>query len=37
MANYQAIRNELQTYDVELGTRPEIVVVTKADLRTPAK
>ena len=32
MANYRAIRTELETDDVELGRRPEIVVVTKADL-----
>ncbi|MCE5268789.1 MAG: GTPase ObgE [Planctomycetaceae bacterium] len=32
MANYRAIRAELETYDTQLGTRPEIVVVTKSDL-----
>jgi GTP-binding protein len=32
LANYRTIRDELQRYDVRLGQRPEIVVVTKADL-----
>ncbi len=32
LANYRAIRNELEMHDQELGQRPEIVVVTKADL-----
>jgi GTPase len=32
LANYQAIRAELEMYNAELGRRPEIVVVTKADL-----
>jgi GTPase len=32
LANYRAIREELEKYDAELGRRPEIVVVTKADL-----
>ena len=32
LANYKAIRAELELHDVELGRRPEIVVVTKADL-----
>ncbi|MBN1589293.1 MAG: GTPase ObgE [Pirellulales bacterium] len=32
LANYQTIRNELRQYDEALGRRPEIVVVTKADL-----
>ncbi|MBU4399353.1 MAG: GTPase ObgE [Planctomycetes bacterium] len=31
-ANYRAIRAELEMHDPELGRRPEIVVVTKADL-----
>ncbi|NLF07554.1 MAG: GTPase ObgE [Pirellulaceae bacterium] len=31
-ANYRAIRAELESHDPELGRRPEIVVVTKADL-----
>ncbi len=31
-ANYRAIRNELELHSAELGQRPEIVVVTKADL-----
>lgn len=32
LANYQTIRTELEMHDVELGRRPEIVAVTKADL-----
>ena len=32
LANYRAIRNELEQYDVDLVRRPEIVAVTKADL-----
>ena len=32
LANYRAIRSELEKYNAELGRRPEIVVVTKADL-----
>jgi GTP-binding protein len=32
LANYRAIRSELEMYDAELVRRPEIVVVTKADL-----
>ena len=32
LANYCTIRTELEQHDVELGRRPEIVVVTKADL-----
>jgi GTP-binding protein len=32
LANYHAIRAELELYDVALGQRPEIAVVTKADL-----
>lgn len=32
LANYHAIRAELEQYDPELGRRHEIVVVTKADL-----
>ncbi len=31
-ANYRAIRAELAAFDPELGRRPEIVAVTKADL-----
>ena len=31
-ANYRAIREELHKHDPELGERPEIVAVTKADL-----
>ena len=31
-ANYLAIRAELESHDPELGRRPEIVAVTKADL-----
>lgn len=30
--NYRAIHNEMLQYDHDLGTRPEIVVVTKAEL-----
>jgi GTP-binding protein len=32
LANYESIRNELRQYDESLLERPEIVVVTKADL-----
>ncbi len=32
VANYHAIRQELETYDHEVGTRPEILAVTKAEL-----
>ncbi len=32
LTNYRTIRAELEMYDAELGQRPEIVVVTKADL-----
>jgi GTPase len=32
LTNYRAIRAELEMYNPELGQRPEIVVVTKADL-----
>jgi len=32
LANYRAIREELQKHDPSLGERPEIVTVTKADL-----
>ena len=32
LANYRTIRDELEQYDVQLGQRPEIVAVTKADL-----
>lgn len=32
VANYRAIRDELEKYDPALGTRPEIPVITKADL-----
>lgn len=32
VANYRAIRRELEQYDVELGTRPEIVITTKCEL-----
>jgi GTP-binding protein len=34
LANYRTIRDELERYDVDLGRRPEIVAVTKADLPT---
>src|SRR5262249_28275396 len=32
LENYRVIRNELTRYSAELGQRPEIVVVTKAEL-----
>jgi GTPase len=32
LSNYRAIREELERFDEELGGRPEILVVTKADL-----
>jgi GTP-binding protein len=32
VANYQAIRNELRQYDPDLAQRPEIVVLSKAEL-----
>ena len=32
LANYQSIRRELEQYDVRLRERPEIVVVSKAEL-----
>jgi GTP-binding protein len=32
LANYRAIREELELHDAALGQRPEIAVVTKADL-----
>jgi GTP-binding protein len=32
LTNYQAIREELVLYDTSLGTRPEIVVVSKSEL-----
>ncbi|MEX0714121.1 MAG: GTPase ObgE [Pirellulales bacterium] len=32
LANYQVIRQELDRYDVSLGQRPEILVVSKAEL-----
>ncbi len=32
LANYRAIRSELELYNAELARRPEIVAVTKADL-----
>lgn len=32
LANYEAIRNELALYDANLAARPEIVVVSKAEL-----
>jgi len=32
VTNYHAIHAELEQYDVELGRRPEIIAVTKADL-----
>jgi GTP-binding protein len=32
LENYRAIRNELFRYNEQLGSRPEVVVVTKAEL-----
>ena len=32
LANYRAIREELVLHDASLGQRPEIVVVSKAEL-----
>ena len=32
LANYRAIRDELEQYDEALGRRPEVVAVTKSDL-----
>jgi GTP-binding protein len=32
LSNYQAIRDELVRYDASLGTRPEIVAVSKSEL-----
>ncbi|MBN2218065.1 MAG: GTPase ObgE [Pirellulales bacterium] len=32
ITNYRVIRDELEQYDAQLGRRPEIVAVTKADL-----
>jgi GTP-binding protein len=32
LANYRAIRDELERYDASLGTRPEIVVMSKCEL-----
>lgn len=32
LSNYRAIREELERFDEELGKRPEVLVVTKADL-----
>ena len=32
LANYRAIREELRQYDAQLAERPEIIVITKADL-----
>jgi GTPase len=37
LANYRAIRLELEMYNAELAHRPEIVVVTKADLPVAAE
>ncbi len=36
LANYHVIREELRRFDAALGQRPEIVVVTKADLPSAA-
>ncbi|MDZ4782982.1 MAG: GTPase ObgE [Planctomycetia bacterium] len=32
LTNYRAVRAELEQYDVQLATRPEILVVTKSEL-----
>ena len=32
LANYRVVRGELEQYDGDLGRRPEIVAVTKAEL-----
>ncbi len=32
LANYRAIRSELEQYNLDLGNRPEVVVVSKHDL-----
>jgi GTP-binding protein len=32
LANYRAIRDELERYDAALGARPEIVAVSKSEL-----
>ena len=32
LANYRAIRDELERYDPRLAERPEIIVVSKAEL-----
>lgn len=37
LTNYYAIRSELELYDPELGRRPELPVVTKADLPRSAR
>ena len=37
LTNYRAIREELALYDEELGQRPEIVAVTKAELPEAAE
>ena len=37
LANYQTIRSELELHSAELGRRPEIVAVTKADLPESAE
>jgi GTP-binding protein len=37
LANYDVIHRELEQYDVQLGERPEIVVVTKAELPDAAE
>lgn len=37
LANYRAIRNELEQYDQSLGERPEVLVVTKAELPNAAE
>lgn len=32
IANYEAIRREVEEYDLDLGSRPEIIAVSKAEL-----
>ncbi len=35
MADYQTIRQELNNYSSKLATKPEIVIITKSDTKTP--
>lgn len=34
MRDYEVVRKELQSYDAELATKPEMVILTKADTKT---